>query len=391
MRIDRLSSPVWPEAKLPAFLDDASRALFARPVVAIHPGVGTVMRQWPAEHFAALVDLLIDAEGVNAVLVGGPDEIALAQEVLDKIVRRDAVVSLTGRTTLAELTALLACCALYVGNNSGPKHIAAAMGVPTIGIHSGVVDPVEWAPIGRRAMALRRDMTCGPCYLARLEDCPRNLACLRQLEPANVWQACRTMLATGRMPEYSDAVTLAQRAAAVAAEAPVVGEIAVDSGTTPPKRRAGRKRVAGKTVSPALPSSDVVDAVVSTDGSIDAPAKVVEAPTSEPPTTSARTKDRRTRRKAAATPLPAAAEQQDAVALPVVAPDEPNSIQSAAPAVTSEAHPASPSDADVVAFSLQIADPHAGRTPEATTASDTSLRTQADEVVSTFLISPSRF
>ena len=89
------------------------------------------MRQWPAEHFAALVDLLIDAEGVNAVLVGGPDEIALAQEVLDKIVRRDAVVSLTGRTTLAELTALLACCALYVGNNSGPKHIAAAMGVPT--------------------------------------------------------------------------------------------------------------------------------------------------------------------------------------------------------------------------------------------------------------------
>ena len=230
---NRLTEPVWPAAALPDFLDENARAMFAKPVVAVHPGVGTVMRQWPAEHFAALVDLLTETDGVNAILVGGPDEIELSQEVLDKIVRPDSVVSLTGKTSLAELTQLLACCALYVGNNSGPKHIAAAIGVPTIGVHSGVIDSTEWAPIGKHAMALRRNMTCSPCYLARQEDCPRNLACLRQLEPASVWEACRTMLATSQVPVYFVAPP----------RAPVV-EIPEAVGKAAGKRRAGRKRAA---------------------------------------------------------------------------------------------------------------------------------------------------
>ena len=193
-----LTTPTWPAPAPPDFLPAEVRALFAKPVVAVHPGVGTVMRQWPAEHFAALIDLLVEAEDVNIVIVGGPDEVALAEEVLAQVGHRAAAVSVAGRTSLPELSLLLASCAMYVGNNSGPKHIAAAIGVPTIGVHSGVIDPIEWAPIGKRALALRRDMTCSPCYLARLEDCPRNLACLRQFEPVSVWQACRTLLMTSR-------------------------------------------------------------------------------------------------------------------------------------------------------------------------------------------------
>jgi hypothetical protein len=98
-------------------------------------------------------------------------------------------------TPLRELSALLSECALYVGNNSGPKHIAAALGVPTIGIHSGVVDAVEWAPIGRRAVALRRNMVCSPCYLARMADCPRNFACMRGIEPTIVQEMSEVFLA----------------------------------------------------------------------------------------------------------------------------------------------------------------------------------------------------
>jgi hypothetical protein len=86
-------------------------------------------------------------------------------------------------------------CALYIGNDSGPKHIAAALGVPTVGIHSGVVDATEWAPMGRRAVALRRNMSCAPCYLQHATDCPRNLACLRFLEPALVHQTAQMLLA----------------------------------------------------------------------------------------------------------------------------------------------------------------------------------------------------
>ena len=274
-----LTATSWPALALPGFLDDDARALFARPVVAVHPGVGTVMRQWPAEHFANLVDLLIESDGVNIVLVGGPDEVDLAEQVLDKVTRREAVASLAGKTSLAGLTELLACCVLYVGNNSGPKHIAAALGVPTIGVHSGVIDSAEWAPIGKRAMALRRNMSCGPCYLARLEDCPRNLACLRQLEPSSVWQACRTLLAGTVMPLYVTA-TPSQPAIECAAEDATVigGPPAAD------KSRRGRKRGGRKT---ALPSPEPV-AAAEAPAPTGAPTGALseappEAPTIEPP------------------------------------------------------------------------------------------------------------
>jgi ADP-heptose:LPS heptosyltransferase/GT2 family glycosyltransferase len=284
-----LSSPTWPAAALPDFLDDATRALFAKPVVAIHPGVGTVMRQWPAEHFAALTDLLVEADGVNALLIGGPDEVELAEEMLGKIVRRDAVISVTGKTSLAELTQLLACCALYVGNNSGPKHIAAAIGVPTIGVHSGVIDPTEWAPIGKRAMALRRNMVCSPCYLARLEDCPRNLACLRQLEPTSVWQACRAMLATGRLPVY---VTPVEVVAVGGAPVAVGVEGAPERGspTAAGKPRGGRKR-GGRTAAdkPAPAASievttqaDAPDEPPAEDATVSATAVETSAPLDAP-------------------------------------------------------------------------------------------------------------
>jgi ADP-heptose:LPS heptosyltransferase len=137
---------------------------------------------------------------MNVVLVGGPDEVDLAEQVLDNIVNRKSVVSLAGKTSLADLTGVLRACALYLGNNSGPQHIAAALGVPTIGVYSGVVDAAEWGPTGARAIALQRSMVCSPCYLIRPDDCPHDMACLKRLEPAVVHSYCEMMLAK-KVPE----------------------------------------------------------------------------------------------------------------------------------------------------------------------------------------------
>jgi ADP-heptose:LPS heptosyltransferase len=63
---------------------------------------------------------------------------------LEKVKRKELVRSSVGTTGLAGLPALLASAALFVGNNSGPQHIAAGLGVPTVGVHSGVVDAREW-------------------------------------------------------------------------------------------------------------------------------------------------------------------------------------------------------------------------------------------------------
>jgi len=178
-----------------ADLPDALVAFLSTPVVAVHPGAGNEMKQWPEPYFAELIDLLMSRHGLRTLLLGGPDEVDIAARVLALTEHPDRVLSVAGDLSLNALPVVISRCALYVGNDSGPKHIAAAVGVPTVGIHSGTVDPAEWAPMGPRAVAVARRMSCGPCYLTKLADCHRNLACLRELEPQTVYETCAKMLA----------------------------------------------------------------------------------------------------------------------------------------------------------------------------------------------------
>ncbi len=170
-------------------------ALLGRRLVALHPASGNPMRQWPPVRFAELIDLLVRLDDVTVLLIGAPEEAELAETVLAQASEREAVASLVGRVALRDLPTLLRGCDLYVGNNSGPKHIAAALGVPTVGVHSGVVDAQEWAPVGPAAIAVRREMSCMPCYLEKPESCTRQMACVWGLRAAEVHAACRRMLA----------------------------------------------------------------------------------------------------------------------------------------------------------------------------------------------------
>jgi hypothetical protein len=145
-----------------------------------------------------------------------------AVALMQSLLHPAAVGSVVGQASLAELPRVLSACALYIGNDSGPKHIAAALGVPTIGIHSGVVDAIEWGPVGRRALALRRNMTCSPCYLANADDCPRALACLRWLDPALVHHTAELLLGRPVAPRVATPV-FEPAAAAPAASAPAAG------------------------------------------------------------------------------------------------------------------------------------------------------------------------
>jgi hypothetical protein len=152
------------------------------------------MKQWPERHVRALIQLLIEQDGVAVLLVGGTDDFAIAASIMQQIDRPDVIGSVAGLTALRDMPRLLAACTLFIGCDSGPKHIAAASGVATIGIHSGIVDPAEWGPMGERAVALYRDMSCAPCFLAKPEHCPRGLACIEMLDPVLVWQMARRFL-----------------------------------------------------------------------------------------------------------------------------------------------------------------------------------------------------
>jgi len=167
------------------------------PLVCVHPTVGNDARQWPMEYFAAVIDRLVEADGARIVLIGAPGEEDVAAAILGRVRHQNAVTSLVGKLPLAELPALLAGVSLFLGNNSGPKHIAAGLGVPTVGVHSGTEDVREWGPVGPNAIAVAREVVCAPCYLAHAADCRRGLACLRELEPARVYDACKRLLLSG--------------------------------------------------------------------------------------------------------------------------------------------------------------------------------------------------
>jgi ADP-heptose:LPS heptosyltransferase/GT2 family glycosyltransferase len=162
--------------------------------VVVHPGAGTAIKRWPVEYYITLIDLLVAAYDVKIALIGNHAEASIAAQIMAKVESPAAVRSLIDVITLSELPDFLASAALFVGNDSGPKHLAAGIGVPTIGIHSGTVDAREWGPIGANALAVRRDMICSPCYLSDPAQCWRGLSCLTELRPFEVFEICCRLL-----------------------------------------------------------------------------------------------------------------------------------------------------------------------------------------------------
>src|SRR5216683_1295893 len=164
------------------------------PVIWVHPTAGNDIKQWPLEYFAVVIDQLVEAYGARISLTGAPGDEAVAAGIVRRLRHPDAVTSMIGTSPLAELPALMEGASLFLGNDSGLKHIAAGLGIPTVGVHGGTLDPREWGPVGPSAVAVARDMVCSPCYLSQVEDCHRGLACLQLLEPGRVYDACKRLL-----------------------------------------------------------------------------------------------------------------------------------------------------------------------------------------------------
>jgi ADP-heptose:LPS heptosyltransferase len=169
-------------------------AFLARPIVCVHPGADSPLHQWPASSFAALIDLLATQLAVHAVLVADGDRDAAAGDVFSLVTAKGAVRAL-GSVKLADLTAVIQASALFIGNRGSAAAIAAAAGIPVVAIYAAVEDAREQAPLGPAATTLQRRMTCGPCYLESAADCPRALACLTEIKPAEVLPACAVALA----------------------------------------------------------------------------------------------------------------------------------------------------------------------------------------------------
>ena len=165
------------------------------PIVAIHVGARNGQaKRWPPAHIAALADRLIAELDALVVLTGAPNEAPLAQAAM-RAASSDRLVNLTGQTTIPELIALVAASDVVVSGDSGPMHIACAVGTPVVALH-GPTDPGLSGPTAPDAIALRRTLWCSPCYDASATAECRfgNPVCMKELAPSLVFAAVRRQL-----------------------------------------------------------------------------------------------------------------------------------------------------------------------------------------------------
>lgn len=173
----------------------AALARFDRPPVALHPGgaanPGMVLaaKRWPPERYAAVAADLLQ-QGRDVVLVGGPgdrDGSAQVRAVLGD--QAGAVLDLTGKTTIGRLGAVLARCELYVGGDTGPMHLAVAVGTRAVAIF-GPSTPEMYGPFDPASRAVYRPVECSPCFLRGTWNsaCP-DYRCIKNVHPADVLKA----------------------------------------------------------------------------------------------------------------------------------------------------------------------------------------------------------
>lgn len=160
-------------------------------VVVIHSGAGTDAKRWPTAYWQQLVDRLVTVYRPAVIVVGtGEDRLRAAQIVA--AAERGAVLNWAGRLSVLELAALLELSDLFVGNDSGPAHIAAAVGTTTLVLFSGTNEMQQWRPPGEHVHVLRHPVACAPCHQ---KSCPVfGHPCMTQLTPDRVWTAVDQLL-----------------------------------------------------------------------------------------------------------------------------------------------------------------------------------------------------
>jgi heptosyltransferase-2 len=157
-------------------------------LVGINPGSAYgPAKCWPAEKFACLIRLVRERMGAQVLIVGSERERALA----DSLCRGsgEEALNMAGETTVMQLAALIECCTLLVSNETGPMHLACAVGTPVVAV-VGPTDPGATGPLGIH-LIVRHTVECSPCFRRK---CPTDHRCMTGLAVERVYEAVENLL-----------------------------------------------------------------------------------------------------------------------------------------------------------------------------------------------------
>jgi heptosyltransferase-1 len=179
--------------KLPEDLSHLLPPEVGQPLAILHPGARWPTKLWPTAQWARLAEWLARDKGFQVVITGSPGD----REMVGEIVAQAEVtlINLAGRTSLAELAALLQKARLAVTTDTGPMHLAAALGTPVVALF-GPTAPWRTGPFGRGHEVVRLTFPCSPCFR---RQCPE-LQCLTELPVAIAQEAVEKILVRRKNP-----------------------------------------------------------------------------------------------------------------------------------------------------------------------------------------------
>jgi lipopolysaccharide heptosyltransferase II len=170
----------------------------AKPLVAIHVGGASnplkdmMAKRWPAERYAALADMIIEKYNAPVLLLGAASDRENATAVIKNM--KNKPVDLVGQLDLGEVAALCRHCTLYIGNDTGVTHLAAAVGTPVIAIF-GPTSPDVYKPFGRSVETVWKRQDCSPCFHfgAFDRECSDH-RCIEAVTVEDVWRVVERRL-----------------------------------------------------------------------------------------------------------------------------------------------------------------------------------------------------
>ncbi|MFA6316507.1 MAG: glycosyltransferase family 9 protein [Elusimicrobiota bacterium] len=174
------------------------KARLKGPLIAINANASNLssLRLWPLHYYAKLMTLLHERSGASFILTGGPGDKERVAELAGLLPHRVRCLNLAAKTSVAELMAVLGAVRLVISNDSGPLHLAALMGKPTVSFW-GAESARIYGPLGDRHLKLDLELHCSPCLNARNFkdfDCPYGLRCLRDISPEQAFKTAALAL-----------------------------------------------------------------------------------------------------------------------------------------------------------------------------------------------------
>jgi lipopolysaccharide heptosyltransferase I len=169
---------------------------FPRPWLAVGVGSRWLTKRWPPRHFAELARVTHKYFGGTTIFVGSPEEAALADQSAATLT--GPVARLTGKTTLPQLVALLAECDAMIANDTGPLHLAVALGRPVVAPYTCTLIE-KTGPFGQSDRAVSTSIWCRGSYL---KTCPR-MECMAELTPDRLWPKLEAILRTWQQQPHA--------------------------------------------------------------------------------------------------------------------------------------------------------------------------------------------